>query len=281
MNYVKVKELLRTFINEDVGNGDLSADLIFPPEQTASGYFLLKADGVICGLQLAPIIYELLGGRVEFKPLVEEGSFQTKGTKIASVSGPVRTLLSGERLILNLWQRMAGIATMTKKAVDTLDDASIRICDTRKTAPGLRIFDKYAVRQGGGFNHRIGLYDGVMLKDNHIGFAGGIKNAVEKVKSQTGLMVNVEVEVETVEQLQEAIDANADIIMFDNRTPQQAKEFQSMVPDHITTEVSGGITLDNLADYKGSGVDYISLGFLTNSVQSIDISFLSSTAVKG
>jgi len=281
MNQLLVKNALQNFINEDVGRGDLSAELIFQDNQVSTGHFLLKDDGVVCGLPLAKMVYDLLGGGVEVELLVSEGSYHQAGTVLAKVSGPIRTILTGERLILNLWQRMSGIATMTNQAVAELADSNIRICDTRKTAPGLRIFDKYAVRAGGGVNHRFGLYDGVMLKENHIAFAGSISKAVATVRQQTGQMVNVEVEVETLAQLKEAIAANADIIMFDNRSPLEVKEFQALMPEHIASEISGGITLSNLAQYRGTGANYISLGYLTNAVQNLDISFLSDTVVKG
>lgn len=280
MNTIAIKEALKDFLNEDIGYGDLSSETIFPVEEIGEGSFVLKADGVICGLFIAPIVYDLLDGNVEFIPLIEEGSYQTKGTKIAKVNGPIRTLLMGERIILNLWQRMGGIATATKEAVDLLNDKTIRVCDTRKTAPGLRIFDKYAVTQGGGFNHRFGLDDGVMLKDNHIAFAGGIIPAVEKVRKQLGHMVKIEVEIETLEQLKEAITAKADVIMFDNRTPEEVRAFQKIVPEYITTEISGGITLENIGDYQGTGANCVSLGFLTHSVAALDISFNSAKGAK-
>lgn len=195
-----------------------------------------------------------------------------EGDIIASVSGPIKHLLTGERLTLNLIQQMSGIATATHKAVNILQSDHTRICDTRKTTPGLRMFEKYAITCGGGFNHRIGLYDGVMIKDNHIAFAGSITNAVKIVQEKLGHMVKVEVETETEEQVLEAIEAGAHIIMFDNRSPDEVKQLQTLVPSHITTEASGNITLETLSDYRNTGVDYISLGSLTHSVKSLDIS---------
>src|SRR5699024_10764403 len=194
--------------------------------------------------------------------------------KIAMVSGPIRAILMGERVVLNLLQRMSGIATTTKQAVINLKSHQTKLCDTRKTTPGLRVFEKYAVTCGGGFNHRHGLYDGVMIKDNHIAFAGSISKAVQTIKAKLGQMIKVEVETETEEQVIEAIHAGADIIMFDNRSPEEIIELNKLVPKHITTEVSGGITLDSLPLYKNTGVDYISLGFLTHSVQALDISLI-------
>lgn len=280
MNLLWVKEMLAEFLKEDIGFGDASVEGIFGPEDISTGKFILKEDGVVCGLFLAPMVYDLLGGETTFKPLVEEGKVYSKGTILAEVKGPVGILLSGERLILNLWQRLSGIATATKKAVDTLADPTIRIVDTRKTAPGLRIFDKYAVTKGGGFNHRFGLDDGIMLKDNHLAYAGGITAALKKVRASHGHMIKVEVEIETLEQFQEAVREKVDVIMLDNRTPEEIKNFLTY-NEGIITEASGGITLENLASFKNCGVDYLSLGYLTHSVKALDISFNSEKIIKG
>lgn len=273
---LQAQEKIKAFLIEDIGTGDLSADLIFDKDDLSSGVFIAKADGIVAGLELAQVVYDALGGNVDFQPEVSDGELVKKGTIIGRATGNVRAMLTGERVILNLMQRMSGIATLTHTAIATLNDPSIKICDTRKTAPGLRYFDKLAVKIGGGFNHRVGLYDGVMLKDNHIAYAGSIGKAVEKVRSQIGQMVKIEVEIETKDQLLAAISADADIIMFDNRTPEQVAEWTKLVPKHIKTEISGGITLDNLADYAGTGADYLSLGALTHSVTAFDISFNSS-----
>lgn len=274
MNYLQLKKALSDFLNEDIGRGDQSVATIFSQTDISEGEFLLKEDGVICGLFLAPMIYHLLGeeGAVHFEVLVSEGSFQKKGTIIARVCGPTQILLTAERLILNLWQRMGGIAQATRQAIETLDDKTIRICDTRKTAPGLRQFDKYAVKQGGGFNHRMGLDDCIMLKDNHIAFSGGITKAIEKVRKNCEHTIKIEVEIETLDQFKEAVAARADIIMLDNRTPEEVCEYLNY-NQGIMTEVSGGIQLDNLAAYRGYGADYLSLGYLTHSVKALDISF--------
>lgn len=261
---LQAKEQLNAFLIEDIGTGDLSSDLIFDAHEQASGIFIAKADGIIAGIEVAQQVYDLLGQDATFIPAVADGDSIKKGEIIGRSTGNIRTLLAGERVILNLLQRMSGIATFTHTAIQTLNDATIKICDTRKTAPGLRYFDKLAVKIGGGFNHRSGLYDGVMLKDNHIAYAGSISKAVEKVRQQIGQMVKIEVEIETEAQLLEAIDAKADIIMFDNRTPEQVAAWTKLVPETILTEISGGITLDNLADYAHTGADYLSLGALTH-----------------
>ncbi|MBC1978902.1 carboxylating nicotinate-nucleotide diphosphorylase [Listeria marthii] len=280
MNSILMNQAIHAFLLEDIGQYDLSADTIFASDTIGNGVFLAKETGILCGISIPPKVYEILGGDVQFEAYKKDGDQVTKGDIIATVSAPVRTLLSGERVILNLMQRMSGIASQTNVAIKQLDDPAIRICDTRKTAPGLRAFDKYAVQTGGGFNHRNGLYDGVMLKDNHIAFSGGITKAVATVRGKLGHMVKIEVETETPEQVKEAVQAGADIIMFDNRTPEEIAQLVKLVPAHITTEISGNITLDNINSYKGSGANYISLGSLTHSVRALDISFNSKGGIK-
>ncbi|MCM3567078.1 carboxylating nicotinate-nucleotide diphosphorylase [Neobacillus mesonae] len=272
MNKLKLKSLLEQFFIEDIGEQDVTTDLIFPKETEGKIIFLAKADGVFCGEDIIMAGFELLNPQIEVELLVRDGYPIESGQQLAAVKGKISDLLKGERVILNLVQRMSGIATLTRTAVQTLESAHTRICDTRKTTPGLRMLEKYAVRCGGGFNHRLGLYDGVMIKDNHISFAGSIKSAVDLVRKSAGHMVKVEVETESKEQVAEAVEAGADIIMFDNRTPDEIRELIRLVPDHIITEASGGIQLDNLAGFRDTGVDYISLGFLTHSYKALDIS---------
>ncbi|TYU21128.1 carboxylating nicotinate-nucleotide diphosphorylase [Listeria monocytogenes] len=280
MNSILMNQAIQAFLLEDIGQYDLSAETIFPRDTMGEGVFLAKETGILCGISIPPKVYELLGGNIQFEAYKKDGDWIQKGDIIAAVTAPVRTLLSGERVILNLMQRMSGIASQTNFAVKQLDDSAIRICDTRKTAPGLRAFDKYAVQTGGGFNHRNGLYDGVMLKDNHIAFSGGITSAVSTVREKLGHMVKIEVETETAEQVKEAVQAGADIIMFDNRTPEEIKQLVKLVPPQITTEISGNVTLENIHRYKGSGANYISLGSLTHSVRAFDISFNSKGGIK-
>ncbi|HAK1240504.1 TPA: carboxylating nicotinate-nucleotide diphosphorylase [Listeria monocytogenes] len=280
MNSILMNQAIQAFLLEDIGQYDLSAETIFPRDTMGEGVFLAKETGILCGISIPPKVYELLGGNIQFEAYKKDGDWIQKGDIIAAVTAPVRTLLSGERVILNLMQRMSGIASQTNFAVKQLDDSAIRICDTRKTAPGLRAFDKYAVQTGGGFNHRNGLYDGVMLKDNHIAFSGGITSAVSTVREKLGHMIKIEVETETAEQVKEAVQAGADIIMFDNRTPEEIKQLVKLVPPHITTEISGNVTLENIHRYKGSGANYISLGSLTHSVRAFDISFNSKGGIK-
>lgn len=273
MNRIKLRKLLKEFLIEDIGEMDITSQLIFPLQERSKGQYLVKKEGILSGIEIIKEAYHLLDPTIEVILHKQDGEFINKGDLIATVHGPVAYLLSGERVILNLIQHMCGISTLTNKAVQTLNSDHTRICDTRKTLPGLRMFEKYAVRCGGGYNHRFGLYDGVMLKDNHITYAGSIKAAVLKVRSQVGHMVKIEVETESKEQVIEAIEAGADIIMFDNRSPEEVSQFVKLVPNGIVTEISGGVTLETIGLYSNTNVDYISLGMLTHSVQALDISF--------
>lgn len=273
MNALKVRKALESFFLEDIGERDVTSQLIFPDNLQAKGTFLVKDTGVFAGTDVIEQGFRLIDDRIQISFYKKDGDFVEKGDTLATVQGPIASLLTAERVILNVIQRMSGIATMTQRAVRALESDHTRICDTRKTMPGLRMFDKYAVVCGGGYNHRFGLYDGVMIKDNHIAFAGSITNAVTSVKEKLGHMVKVEVETETEEQVREAVAAGADIIMFDNRTPEEVREFSKIVPSAIVTEASGGITIENLSEYGKTGVDYISLGLLTHSTGALDISF--------
>jgi nicotinate-nucleotide pyrophosphorylase (carboxylating) len=273
MHILQVKQAMERFFLEDIGERDLSTQYIFKEHDLGEGVFLAKARGVLAGTSLIEIGYQLLNPSIMVAYEKKDGDRVEKGDIIAKVKGPIQVLLAGERVILNMLQRMSGIATATKEVVTLLNSEHTRICDTRKTMPGLRMFDKYAVTCGGGYNHRNGLFDGVMLKDNHIAYAGSIREAVAQVRASIGHMVKIEVETETREQVLEAVEANADVIMFDNRLPEEVAEFVKIVPIHIVTEASGGIGLHNIADYRHTGVDYISLGCLTHSVTALDISF--------
>lgn len=272
MNVIKLKKKLEEFFLEDLGELDLSSQTIFGQSARGEAIIIAKEDGILAGVDVIEAGYSLFHQKVNVNVKKQDGDKLVKGDVIAEIEGPAAIILSGERVILNLLQRMSGIASLTYKAINLLQSEHTRICDTRKTSPGLRMFEKYAVRCGGGFNHRFGLYDGVMIKDNHIAFAGSILNAVKEVKSKTGHMVKIEVEIETEKQLLEAIEAGADVIMFDNRSPEEVTKFSELTPNHIITEASGGIGLHNLADYRNTNVDYISLGMLTHSYKSLDIS---------
>jgi nicotinate-nucleotide pyrophosphorylase (carboxylating) len=272
MNTIKLRSQLEKFFIEDIGEQDITTDLIFTDDTDGEIVFIAKQEGIFCGEEVIQTGFQLLNKEISVHVFVRDGEPIHKGQELAYVSGKIADLLKGERVILNLVQRMSGIATLTRETVNTLDSRHTKVCDTRKTTPGLRMLEKYAVRCGGGFNHRFGLYDGVMIKDNHISFAGSISKAVKAVREKAGHMVKIEVEVETPEQVIEAVNAGADVIMFDNRTPEEMKEFIKLVPPTIITEASGGIQLSNIADYRDTGVDYISLGYLTHSYKSLDIS---------
>lgn len=272
MNPIKLTSMLEHFYNEDIGEGDLSSFTLFPAEAVGEMTIVSKMHGIFAGKAVIETAMRMLDPSTKVECFIEDGAALAEGTVIAIVKGSIRSLLTSERVMLNLLQRMCGIATATNEVVKLVEGTATRICDTRKTAPGLRMLDKYAVRMGGGFNHRTGLYDAVMLKDNHIALAGSIKKAVQTVRASIGHTTKIEVEIETLEQLQEAIVAKADIIMFDNCTPEQIKSWISLVPNTIITEASGMITKENIRSYAETGVDYISLGSLTHSVKALDIS---------
>ncbi|WP_339165074.1 carboxylating nicotinate-nucleotide diphosphorylase [Siminovitchia sp. FSL W7-1587] len=271
MNKLKLRLLLEQFFLEDIGDRDVSSQ-IFAHRELGQVVFIAKEEGIFCGEDVIQTGYAVLDPAIRLDTNVKDGKRVERGQRLAIASGPIESLLKGERVILNLVQRMSGIATKTGKAVETLRGTKAKVCDTRKTTPGLRMLEKYAVRCGGGYNHRYGLYDGAMVKDNHIAFAGSIKKAVQAIRESAGHMINIEVETETKKQVIEAVEAKADVIMFDNRSPEDIREWVKLVPEGIITEASGGITMDNLREYGETGVDYISLGFLTHSISSFDIS---------
>lgn len=279
MNRLRVEEALKHFLIEDIGDRDVSS-VLFRETDIGEAIVRFKDNGVVAGLNCFKWGYGILDEGVKVELLKSDGDYVTSGEAIVRLYGPVASLLSGERVLLNLVQRMSAIATLTAACVNTLGSSHTRIVDTRKTTPGLRMFEKYAVRMGGGFNHRIGLYDAVMLKDNHIAAAGSITLAVEKVRASLGHMVMIEVEVETEQQLHEAIAAQPHVIMFDNQTPETMTRWAKLVPPSIRTEASGGIVLYKLESYRHTGVDVISIGALTHSVSNIDISMNLSTSSK-
>lgn len=269
-HYELMHELQR-YIDEDVGAGDLAVPIL--PHCSVAGNFTAKQAGVISGINIPGDVYQLLGDRANYTPLVADGDQVEAGTTIGRVTGNAQDLLAGERVILNLLQRMSGIATATQQAVLTLGNTEVGIMDTRKTAPGLRPFDKYAVTCGGGINHRMGLYDAVMIKDNHWPLIGDLSTAVQRLRQNIGPTKIIEVEVATPAQLTTAIASHVDMILIDNQSPAVMQDWCQQIPAEIKTEASGGITLANLAAYGETGVDFISLGYLTHSVDALDISF--------
>ena len=267
-----LKETLQLAFREDLGFGDITSRSVLSGE-IKTGTFSSKAIGVLAGIDVIETGYLLLDDSITVELVKQDGDKVKPGDEIARVKGPDRVLLSGERVILNLIQHLSGIATATSMAADALQGSSTRICDTRKTLPGLRLLQKYAVRCGGGYNHRMRLDDAVMIKDNHIKAAGGIRQAVARAKKNSGLTIKIEVECETENQVREAVDAGADIIMLDNRTPEEATKLREIIPDQIIVELSGGITIDSVGKYRDCGADFVSLGVLTHSVKALDISF--------
>ncbi|MGM9923759.1 MAG: carboxylating nicotinate-nucleotide diphosphorylase [Bacillus sp. (in: firmicutes)] len=272
MNKLKLREMLQAFFIEDIGERDVTSSSLFTGSETGQFTFIAKQEGIFCGADVITTGFRMMDENAEIRLYVQDGGNIAKGEKLADIKGNIAALLMGERVVLNLVQRMSAIATEAKKAAMILEGTATKPCDTRKTTPGLRMLEKYAVQCAGVCNHRYGLYDGVMIKDNHIDFLGSITKAVQMAKANTGHMMKVEVETSTKEQVAEAVEAGADVIMFDNCTPAMVKEFAQLVPDSIVTEASGGITLDNLHTYRDTGVDYISLGCLTHSVKALDIS---------
>ncbi|MGJ9383602.1 carboxylating nicotinate-nucleotide diphosphorylase [Salipaludibacillus sp. CF4.18] len=272
MNQLLLKQQLSNFLQEDIGYGDQTSQAIFEDEW-GEAEFLAKEPGIFCGEKVLQSIYELVSGKIELTLLKSDGDLLESGEIFAKVSGPIVDLLSTERVALNLIQRLSGIATKTAVSVSKVKETETKICDTRKTTPGLRMLEKYAVRCGGGWNHRFGLDDAILIKDNHITQAGSVTRAVTKVKQSIGHMRKIEVEIENLLQLDEAIKAGVDVIMLDNCSVEEATTWCKMIPSHITTEVSGGMTEDQLEAYAKAGVDYISMGALTHSATALDISF--------
>ncbi len=272
MEWYLLDEKIKGWLAEDLPYGDVTSDPLFSDEHTCTGNFVAKEDGCIAGLLVAERVFRVLSEDVVMTILVEEGSRVNKGTTIAKISGLTRDILKGERLALNLMQRISGIATMTRKYADQLEGTNTRIVDTRKTTPGLRELEKYAVRMGGGYNHRFNLSDGVMLKDNHIEAAGGITKAVNQVRASLSHMTKIEVEVEDLFQFEEAMAAGAEVILLDNMDTKTMAKAVSMKRGNVIIEASGNITLDRLAEIAATGVDIISSGALTHSVKALDIS---------
>lgn len=272
MNNIKLRQQLEEWYNEDVGTGDISVRRLFSKEDQGELTLLAKQSGIFCGEDIVRLVFELSGEPVHIEQWIKDGQKISAGTKLATITGPVQTLLTTERLVLNIIQRMSGIATFTHAMKKRMGDAPVDLLDTRKTLPGFRMLDKYAVQSGGGKNHRFGLYDAVMLKDNHIAAAGSIQQAVDQVRQQLSPLIKIEVEIETKAQLEEAVAANVDVILFDNRSPEEIRAWLPLVPQHIRTEASGMIDETTIQAYAQTGVDAISMGALTHSVKAFDIS---------
>ena len=259
-------------LKEDITSEDVSTNSVMPHPQAGEVDLICKEDGIICGLQVFERVFTLLDEKTTVEFLVQDGAEVHKGQLMAKVHGDIRTLLCGERTALNYLQRMSGIATYTHSVAELLKGTGIKLLDTRKTTPNNRIFEKYAVRIGGGNNHRYNLSDGVLLKDNHIGAAGGVKEAIAAAKEYAPFVRKIEVEVENLDMVKEAVEAGADIIMLDNMETDALKEAIAYIDGRAEIEVSGNVTKENIARLTGLGVDYVSSGALTHSAPILDIS---------
>ncbi len=267
-----IDDIIKRAVSEDINYIDVSADYLLDPGQVGKARFLAKADGVLCGLDIALRVFELLDGSFSAVRYKKDGDELKKGELIAELTGKTARLLKGERTALNLLQHLSGIATQTAAAVKAVEGTRAQITDTRKTLPGLRALQKYAVTCGGGKNHRFNLSDGAMLKDNHIDAAGGITQAVKILRGKLGHMVKIEVETRDLDEVREALEAGAEIIMLDNMDAAMMKEAVELAGGRALLEASGGITLETLREVAETGVDIISLGALTHSVKALDIS---------
>lgn len=272
LNQMYVDNLIKTALLEDINYIDVTTDYLIDEDQEGAAQFLAKADGVLCGLDVALRVFELLQPDFKAEVFKKDGDVLEKGDIIAKVYGKTRTILKGERTALNLIQHMSGIATATNEAVKLVEGTKASIVDTRKTLPGMRPLQKYAVTVGGGKNHRYNLSDAAMLKDNHVDAGGGITNAVKKLKSKLGHMTKVELEVRTLDELREALSVDVDVIMLDNMSNEMMAEAVKITDGKAILEASGGITAETLRGVAETGVDIISIGALTHSVKAFDIS---------
>lgn len=272
MNILKLEADIKRWLDEDIAWGDMTTQSCIPEQKNAHGRFVAKEDGIICGLEVAAFVFEIIDKNIKFTPKVKEGEFVKKGDTVAEVDGKARSILVSERLALNLMQRMSGIASATRKAVQKVAGTKAIITDTRKTTPGLRMIEKYAVTVGGGRNHRFNLADGVMIKDNHIASAGSIKSAVTAARAVIPHTLKIEVEVETLEQLNEALEAGADIIMLDNMDNDTMKKAVELTAGRALLEASGNMGERDLEKVAQTGVDIISIGALTHTIKAMDIS---------
>ena len=283
MNSITMKmqadQLIRMALQEDITSEDVSTNAVMPTEVKGTVDLIAKEDGIIAGLDVYARVFQMLDEKTEIDFKCKDGDEVKKGELMATLTGDIRVLLSGERVALNYLQRMSGIATYTRQVAKLLEGSNVTRLDTRKTTPNCRVFEKYAVRVGGGCNHRYNLSDGVLLKDNHIGAAGSITKAITMAKEYAPFVRKIEIEVETLEQVKEAVEAGADIIMLDNMTPEVMKQAVELIDGRAQTECSGNITKENIARIREIGVDFVSSGALTHSAPILDISMKNLHAV--
>ena len=272
MNYIGLDKLILEALAEDLGTGDITTESCIPEDAVSTGCFRAKMDGVFCGMAVLERVFRLVDEKVTVTPLISDGDRVKKGDDIARISGPSRSVLCGERVALNLVQHMSGIATATSAAVKAVEGTGAVIVDTRKMTPGLRVLEKYAVKAGGGRNHRFNLADGILIKDNHIVAAGGIAQAISAVRRNAPHTLKIEIETETMDQVRQALDARADIIMLDNMSVEDMRACVKLIDHRAVTEASGNMGERDLREVAETGVDIISIGALTHSVAALDIS---------
>lgn len=269
---LNVDNLLLMALQEDISSEDVTTNSVMRKSRLGTAQLICKEDGIIAGMDVFERVFELLDENVIVEKYVSDGETVKNGQILAKVTGDIRALLSGERTALNYLQRMSGIASYTRRVAELLNGSGTKLLDTRKTTPNMRIFEKYAVKMGGGYNHRYNLSDGILIKDNHIGAAGSVRKAIEMAKEYAPFVRKIEIEVENLEMVQEALDAGADIIMLDNMTPDMMKEAVKMAAGRAQTECSGNITKENIEKIIDIGVDYVSSGALTHSAPILDVS---------
>ena len=267
-----INHLIEIALEEDIGPGDITTENLIDKNLKGIGEIVAKEPLVIAGIDVARQVFEQLDPDISFRPNFKDGDFIEKGKIVLEVEGKLRVLLMGERTALNFLQHLSGIATYVRSYMDSIANKNVRLVDTRKTTPGLRGLEKYAVRVGGAHNHRMGLYDGVLIKDNHIAVCGGIKKAIESIKDKLSHLVKIEVEVSDLDSVKQALEAGADVIMLDNMDIDQIKKAIEFINGKSVVEISGGVTIDSLNQLAGTGVDIISAGALTHSARSVDIS---------
>lgn len=269
---MQAEQLIRMALQEDITSEDVSTNAVMPAASKGTVDLIAKEDGIIAGLDVYARVFTILDENTEIEFFCKDGEEIHKGQLMAKVTGDIRVLLSGERVALNYLQRMSGIATYTRQVAKLLEGSKVTLLDTRKTTPNCRVFEKYAVRVGGGCNHRYNLSDGVLLKDNHIGAAGSVTKAIQMAKAYAPFVRKIEIEVESMEQVKEAVEAGADIIMLDNMTPEMMKQAVEFIDGRAQTECSGNITKENIQKILETGVDFVSSGALTHSAPILDIS---------
>ncbi len=272
MNPLRLEKILRDALEEDLGWGDITTEAVVPIEAEARAVIVSREEGVIAGLEVAEAVFRILDASMLVDPLVPEGSAISKEAPLCNIRGRARAILSGERVALNLMQRMSGIATAARSMAMIAEPHHVKVTDTRKTTPGLRMLEKYAVRVGGGYNHRMALDDAVLIKDNHLVAAGGVSEAVRRARRRVGPLVKIEVETESLAQVEEALRAGADVIMLDNMEPDRMREAVKLIGGRALVEASGRIRLENIHQVVTTGIDFLSMGWLTHSAPPLDLS---------